>query len=112
MKVDDIPLALAYDDVLLRPRFSSVQSRRNVDTSTRFTRQIQLNSPLVSANMDTVTEARMAMAMACFGVIHRFMSVDDQAGEVARVKRRQTHVISEPVTVSPRASVADDCSVC
>ena len=81
MPVYEIPLALTYDDVLLQPRFSTVHSRRDVDTGTYFARQIALNTPLISANMDTVTEARMAIKMAKFGgigVIHRFRSVDDQ----------------------------------
>ena len=114
MPVYEMPLALTYDDVLLQPRFSTVRSRRDVDTSAYFARQIALKTPLVSANMDTVTEARMAIAMARFGglgVIHRFMSVDDQAAEVGRVKRRQSHVIHNPVTISPTASVSDAWSI-
>ena len=110
MKPEDIPLALTYDDVLLRPQFSRVRSRRDVETGTQFTRQIALTVPLVSANMDTVTEARMAIAMARFGgigVIHRFMSVEDQVGEVVRVKRRQSYVIADPVTVGPRATAGE-----
>src|SRR5919108_6192577 len=84
------PLALTYDDVLLVPCRSSVASRRDVDTSTRLTRDLRLNIPIVSANMDTVTEARMARAMAReggIGVIHRFMPIEQEAAEVQRVKR-------------------------
>ena len=91
-----------------------MRSRRDVDTSAYFTRQIALKTPLVSANMDTVTEARMAIAMARvggIGVIHRFMSVDDQAAEVERVKRRQSHVIHDPVTIMPTASISDARSI-
>src|ERR671932_2739470 len=98
------PLALTYDDVLLVPCRSSVVSRRDVDTSTRLTRDLRLNIPIVSANMDTVTEARMARAMAReggIGVIHRFMPIEQEAAEVQRVKRpeeaaggRRLHTIS------------------
>ena len=78
--MDSIPLGLTYDDVLLVPRFSSIRSRRDVDVSTRFTRDIALKVPLVSANMDTVTEAPMAIALAEFGglgVIHRFLPIEE-----------------------------------
>ena len=84
----DMPQALSYDDVLLTPRRSAIGSRREPDTTSRFSRRIALRAPLVSANMDTVTERRMAAAMARaggIGVIHRFMSVSDQAAEVAAV---------------------------
>jgi IMP dehydrogenase len=103
------PLALTYDDVLLVPCRSSVASRRDVDTSTRLTRQLRLNIPLVAANMDTVTEARMARAMAReggIGVIHRFMPIEQEAAEVQRVKRpeesvggRQLHTIAPTRTL-------------
>src|SRR3979411_1075037 len=84
------PLALTYEDVLLVPCRSSVASRRDVDTRTRLTRDLRLNIPIVSANMDTVTEARMARAMAReggIGVIHRFMAIEQEAAEVKKVKR-------------------------
>src|ERR671935_70009 len=84
------PLALTYDDVLLVPCRSGVASRRDVDTSTRLTRELRLKIPIVAANMDTVTEARMARAMAReggMGVIHRFMPIEQEAAEVRRVKR-------------------------
>ncbi|MSQ07270.1 MAG: hypothetical protein EXR54_01780 [Dehalococcoidia bacterium] len=73
--MNPMPLALTYDDVLLVPQFSAVRSRHEMDCAAPFTRQISLKAPLVSANMDTVTEARMAVAVAEFGgigVIHRF----------------------------------------
>ena len=75
---DPIPLALSYDDVLLVPRRSGIRSRRDVDVSTRFTRRLHLSVPVVSANMDTVTEAEMAITMARaggLGIIHRFLTV-------------------------------------
>ena len=106
--MEAIPLALTYDDVLLVPRFSSVRSRREVDCTTRFTRQIVLKAPLVSANMDTVTEARMAIAMAEFGgigVIHRFLPIEAQVVEVTKVKGHQSQVIEEPFTVPPHATI-------
>jgi IMP dehydrogenase len=103
-------LALTYDDVLLVPRRSAVRSRRDVSTRACFTRRIEVAVPLVSANMDTVTTAPMAIAMAQLGgigVVHRFLTVDDQAAEVKRVKRFLTRVIAEPYTVGPDRTVAE-----
>ncbi len=88
--MQSIPLALTYDDVLLVPSFSSIETRKSVDCATWFTRQIPLKTPFISADMDTVTESSMAIAMAAFGgigVIHRFLPVEAQAAEVTRVKR-------------------------
>lgn len=105
-----IPLALSYDDVLLAPRRSGIGSRSEVDVSTRLTRRLRLAIPVVSANMDTVTEAPMAIAMARaggLGVIHRFLSVEDQVAEVARVKRAEALVIADPHTIAPDATLAD-----
>lgn len=98
----DIPLALSYDDVMLVPLRSGIRSRREVDTATRFTRRLRLSVPLVSANMDTVTESSMSIAMARvggLGIIHRFLTVEQQAREVARVKRAEALVIEDPHTV-------------
>ncbi len=103
----DIPLALSYDDVMLVPRRSGIRSRREVDTGTRFTRRLRLAVPLVSANMDTVTESSMSIAMARIGglgIIHRFLTVEQQAREVARVKRAEALVIEDPHTVRNDAS--------
>ena len=108
--MESIPLTLTYDDVLLVPRFSSIRSRRDINCVTRFTRQIELAVPFISANMDTVTEAPMAIAMAEFGgigVIHRFQPMHEQARQVARVKRYQSRTIEEPHTISPDASVGE-----
>jgi IMP dehydrogenase len=99
---------LTYDDVLLVPRYSAVRSRRDVDTSARLTRRITLHMPIVSANMDTVTEAEMAIAMARhggIGIIHRFSSIEQQIGQVRQVKRSETFVIENPYTVSPASTV-------
>ncbi len=103
----DMKLGLTYDDVLLVPRRSVVFSRSEIDTSTLLTKSISLKIPVVSANMDTVTESDMAIAMAelgGIGIIHRFFPVDEQVREVRRVKRFKGRIIENPVTVSP-----DDC---
>src|SRR2546427_792797 len=95
--------ALTFDDVLLVPRLSSVHPR-SVDVRSRFTRQIPLNIPLVSAAMDTVTEAGMAIAMAReggVGVLHKNMPIDRQAAEVDRVKRSESGMILNPITLGP-----------
>src|SRR6476660_8151003 len=105
------PLALTYEDVLLIPCRSGVASRRDVDTGTRLTRELRLNIPIVSANMDTVTEARMARAMAReggIGIIHRFMSVEQEAAEVQRVKRPEEAVGGRHLhTISPTRTIAE-----
>ncbi|TMF06414.1 MAG: IMP dehydrogenase [Chloroflexi bacterium] len=105
------PLALTYDDVLLVPCRSDVTSRRDVDTSTHLTRDLRLNIPIVAANMDTVTEARMARAMAReggIGVIHRFMPIEQEAAEVQRVKRPEETVGGRYLhTIAPTRSVGE-----
>jgi len=100
---------LTFDDVLLVPGKSSVLPTE-VDTTTQLTRKISLNIPLVSAAMDTVTESRLAIAMARqggLGFVHRSMGVDRQAEEVDRVKRSESGMIVDPVTISPELSVRD-----
>src|SRR5207302_8968431 len=105
------PLALTYDDVLLVPCRSDVTSRRDVDTSTHLTRDLRLNIPIVAANMDTVTEARMARAMAHeggLGVIHGFMPIEQEAAEVQRVKRPEETVGGRYLhTIAPTRSVGE-----
>src|SRR4249919_4280664 len=99
----DLATALTFDDVLLVPQHSMVLPYQ-VDVSTRFTRNIRLNVPLVSAAMDTVTESRLAIAMAQhggLGVIHKNLSIDEQASEVDRVKRSESGMIVNPITLSP-----------
>ena len=106
----DIPLGLAYDDVLIVPRRSAIASRRDVDTRTSFTRGIDLAVPIVSANMDTVTEAAMAIALAQLGgigVLHRFQPLAEQAEEVERVKRRAAYVIAEPYSIGPERTLRE-----
>jgi IMP dehydrogenase len=102
-------IVLTFDDVLLAPRHSFVIPR-DVDTSSRFTRSITLNVPFASAAMDTVTESEMAMAMARaggIGVIHKNMSIDRQAAEVDRVKRSESGIILNPITLSPDATLRE-----
>ena len=101
--------ALTFDDVLLVPRHASIHPR-NVNVKTRFTRRIELHIPLVSAAMDTVTEAEMAMAMAReggIGVIHKNMPIDRQAAEVDRVKRSESGMILNPITLGPDRPLRD-----
>ncbi|MEO8294799.1 MAG: IMP dehydrogenase [Gemmatimonadota bacterium] len=96
-------LALTFDDVLLAPRYSSVHPR-HVSIASLFTRSIAINIPFVSAAMDTVTEAEMAMAMARaggIGVLHKNMTVERQAAEVDRVKRSESGMILNPITLGP-----------
>src|SRR6201985_1534822 len=102
------PVGLTFDDVLLLPAHSAVLPGE-ADTSTRITRRHRLRVPLVSASMDTVTEARMAIAMARqggVGVLHRNMSVEEQAQQVDTVKRSEAGMITNPVTCPPAATVA------
>ncbi len=106
----EIRTGLTYDDVLLVPRRSRVRSRQDVSTSSRFTPGIELAVPIVSANMDTVTMAPMAVAMAQLGgigVLHRFLSVEEEAAEVRRVKRYLTHVVAEPYVIDAGQTVAE-----
>lgn len=106
----EIPLALTYEDVLLAPRRSRIASRRNVDTCSRFSRRIEIATPIVSANMDTVTEADMAAAMARLGgigVIHRFMSLEVEAQQVRKVKRSESIFIENPYALHAHNTVGD-----
>lgn len=102
-----------FDDVLLVPDYSEVLPSE-VDTSTRLTRTIRLNVPLMSAGMDTVTEARLAIAIAReggIGVIHRNLSIEDQAGEVDKVKRSESGIIVDPVFLSPDHLIKDALAI-
>ncbi len=99
---------ITFDDVLLIPRFSSV-APDCVDISTRLTRNISIGLPLISAPMDTVTEATLARALAQeggIGIIHKNMTPDQQASEVAKVKRSENGIIVDPIILSPHESVA------
>jgi len=110
----DIPTGLTYDDVLLLPGETDVIPSE-VDTTARLTRTISMAIPLVSAAMDTVTEARMAIAMARqggIGVLHRNLSIQDQARQVDLVKRSESGMITDPVTVGPDATIAELDELC
>jgi IMP dehydrogenase len=101
---------LTFDDVLLVPKRSLIASRHDVDTSSWLTPTIRLRAPVVSANMDTVTEAAMAIAMARaggIGIIHRFMTIENQARQVARVKRAEGFMVEHPHSISQQASIAE-----
>jgi IMP dehydrogenase len=109
-----LPLGLTYDDVLLLPGETDVIPSE-VDTAARLTREIELRIPLVSSAMDTVTESRMAIAMAReggLGVLHRNLSVEDQAYQVDLVKRTQTGRIPNPVTIGPKATLEELDELC
>lgn len=106
----DIKTALTYDDVLLVPKMSTIKSRSEVDTSTRLSKNINLNIPIVSSNMDTVTESKMAIAIARMGgigIIHRFCSIEAQAKEVLKVKRHQSMIIRRPFVVNPENTIKE-----
>ncbi len=96
--------ALTFDDVLLVPAFSQVLPRDTDLSTTRLSRNIRLNLPLVSAAMDTVTEARLAIAIAQeggIGIVHKNLAPKQQAAEVARVKRYESGVLRDPITITP-----------
>ena len=100
---------LTYDDVLVIPDYSEVLPSK-VDTTTHFTKNIKLNIPIVSAAMDTVTEAAMAIAIAQeggIGVLHKNMSIENQAQEVRKVKRSESGMILDPITLPVEAKVGD-----
>jgi IMP dehydrogenase len=117
--VDGVPekfatLGLTYDDVLLLPGASEVLPNA-VDTSSRISRNVQVNIPLLSAAMDKVTESRMAIAMARLGgvgVLHRNLSVEDQVNQVDLVKRSESGMVTDPITVNPEATLAEADALC
>ncbi|MEB2360836.1 MAG: IMP dehydrogenase [Bryobacteraceae bacterium] len=113
MLPDTIPEGLTFDDILLLPAKSSIVPAQ-ADTRTRFTRKITLNIPIVSSAMDTVTESHMAIALAQqggIGIIHRNMPVERQAEEVDRVKRSESGMIVDPVTMEPDALISEALAV-
>ncbi|MDE3201119.1 MAG: IMP dehydrogenase [Acidobacteriota bacterium] len=108
-----LPEALTFDDVLLVPAYSDVVPTQ-VSTKTQLTRDIVLNTPLLSSAMDTVTESRMAIAMAQqggIGIVHRNLSIADQAGEIDKVKRSESGMIVDPVTIEPDKMISDALDV-
>lgn len=106
----DIRLGLTFDDVLLVPQYSDILSRRNVDLKTRVSKNINLNIPIISSNMDTVTEERMAIKMARnggLGFIHRYCSVEEEVNMVKQVKRAETYIIYDPYTVTANQTIGE-----
>jgi len=102
--------ALTYDDVLLVPQYSIVDSRRMLSTQTKLTKKISLQIPIVSANMDVVTESEMAIAMAReggIGIIHRFLSIDEQARQIHRVKKAESFIVESPIKMTTAHTVGD-----
>src|SRR6188472_4297846 len=113
MKVEEIKEGLTFDDVLLKPAYSEVLPNE-VDTRTRFSRNIELQIPLCSSAMDTVTEAALAIALAQqggIGVIHKNFSIEQQAEEVDKVKRSESGMIVDPVTIRDNALVSEALSI-
>ena len=109
MLSENLPEALTFDDVLLVPAYSEVVPVQ-VSTQTQLTSAITLNTPLISSAMDTVTESRMAIAMAQqggIGIVHRNLSIADQAGEIDKVKRSESGMIVDPVTIGPEKTIGD-----
>src|SRR5829696_7517424 len=107
-------VGLTYDDVLLLPGHTDVIPSE-ADTSSRVTRRITVATPLVSSAMDTVTEARMAIAIAReggLGILHRNLSIEDQASQVDRVKRSESGMISNPITTTPEATIDEVEALC
>ncbi len=102
--------ALTYDDVLLTPQYSDVKSRRKLSTRTQLTTKISMQTPIVSANMDTVTEHEMGVVMAReggIGFIHRFMTIDEQVRQIQRVKKTESFVVENPITLIETSTVGN-----
>ena len=103
-------LALTYDDVLLVPQYSEVSSRRTLSTDTQFTTGIELKIPIISANMDTVTESEMGIALAHaggIGIIHRFLSIEDQVCQVRKIKKSESYIVDNPISVQETNTVGE-----
>jgi len=103
-------MALTYDDVLLVPQYSDVDSRRTLSTRSCLTQKIALQVPIVSANMDVVTESNMAITMAReggIGIIHRFMTIAGQARHIERVKKAESYIVDKPITMTESQTVGD-----
>ena len=103
-------LALTYDDVLLVPQYSNVDSRRALSTRSCLTNKIALQIPIVAANMDVVTESEMAITMAReggIGIIHRFMTIAAQARQIGRVKKAESFIVDTPITMTESNTVGD-----
>ena len=106
----NIKEGLTYDDVLIIPKYSNISSRKVVDITTSLTPKIKLNIPMVSGNMDSVTESKMAIAMARLGgigIVHRFIPLKDQVNEILKVKRAEAIVIEKPYTLTQEHTLKD-----
>ena len=104
----DMRFALSYDDVLLVPKRSQVYSRKEISVGTQLTKNFRLGNPLTTANMDTVTEHKMAIAMARtggFSFLHRFCDIPYKVDMVRRVKRSESYVIEQPYSISASKTV-------
>src|SRR3989338_2221549 len=109
-----IKLGLTFNDVLIVPKKSPLKSRTEADTRTRFTRNVFLSIPLVSSNMATVTEHKMAIAMAReggLGVIHQFNTIEEQVEEIKKVKRSTSYIIENPLSVPPTITIGEAVKV-
>ena len=101
---------LTFDDVLLVPKRSPIISKSQTDLKTRLSTNIKINIPIISANMDSVTESNMASALAReggIGIIHRFMTIQDQVTEILKVKRSESVIIEQPYTIGPDNTVKE-----
>ena len=110
----DIREGVTFDDVLLVPKYSKITSRSDTDLSTKLSKNISLNMPLISANMDTVTESSMAVTVAReggIGIIHRFLTIQQQVNEVLKVKRSGSIIIENPYTINSELTIKDAFSI-
>jgi len=101
---------LSFDDILLIPQKSNINSRKEIDLSSKINKNLSLNLPIISSPMDTVTESKMAIAMAKnggLGIIHRFLSIEDQVNEVLKVKRAENYLVLNPICVSPLTTLKE-----
>ncbi len=106
----EIREGLTFDDVLLVPKRSSIVTRSQTNLQTKLSRNISLNIPVISANMDTVTESAMAVAIAReggIGIIHRFLTISEQVNEVLKTKRSGSIIIENPYTIDPKQTVRE-----
>ncbi len=109
----DFREGLTFDDVLLVPKYSDITSRSQTNLATKLSKNISLNIPLISANMDTVTESAMAIAMARqggLGIIHRFLTIEEETNQVLKVKRGGSVMIENPYFIGPEKTVSDAIS--
>jgi len=110
MKINEIPLGLSFDDVLLVPQFSEIKSRSHISTRSHLAGDLFLNVPIISSNMDSVTMHEMAIAMSKLGgigFIHRFLSIEEQCDEIMKVKRYRSHIIEDPYTIQEDALIEE-----